>query len=265
MPTQTDRIAAAITASGVLDGFTVTVRVSARRRALGVTVEPGGTALTVAVPATIESDETVQILRRMRPRIAGHVLRARENAPAGPTPELVDGEGFMWLGRSARLRLVDGTAPVERVHTDTGYWLHAGRDLLAREGARPIVRWYCEQGTAWLRQEAPRFWCRMAASGAPLPELRVANIGRKRWGKYEPARHRVTLAWQSLQLPPSLARYVIVHELAHATRPGGAPHGPEFWRAADRGIPLAREKRRRLDKEGRTVWMGETAPRPAAN
>lgn len=256
MPTA-EQISAAIAADGILDGFTVNVRISDRRRTPGVTVEPGGTTLTLAVPAALDTERLITGLHRIRPKIAGRVVRARENAPDFHVPALVDGAGFRWLGRSLKLRTLDGRAHVERA---AGERLHAGRDLLARDGARPIIHWYCEQGTAWLQQEAPALWSRLMPPGTPLPALRVADIGRKRWGKYEPTRHRVTLAWQTMQLPPSLARYVLGHELAHATRPAGAAHGPEFWRVTERVIPLARQEQRRLAREGATVWMGDTRP-----
>ncbi|MEU8672693.1 YgjP-like metallopeptidase domain-containing protein [Streptomyces anulatus] len=252
-----EQIHTAIVASELFDGFTLAVRMSARRRTFGVTVEPGGTDLTIAVPAGATPEQTVAALRRMRGRIASSVNRARDFAPDWQVVDLVNGQGFTWLGRPARLRLRDGRAPVERVQDGHGWWMHAGRDLLARDGARPLIRWYCAEGTAWAQKEAPALWSRIARSGALLPELRAANIGGRRWGKYEPARHRVTLAWQTLQLPVSLARYVLAHELAHATRPAGAAHGPEFWRMAERALPGARQEQQRLDREGGTVWMGD--------
>ncbi|MFJ9188733.1 YgjP-like metallopeptidase domain-containing protein [Streptomyces anulatus] len=252
-----EQIHTAIVASELFDGFTLAVRVSARRRTFGVTVEPGGADLTIAVPAGATPEQTVAALRRMRGRIASSVNRARDFAPDWQVVDLVNGQGFTWLGRPARLRLRDGRAPVERVQDGYGWWMHAGRDLLARDGARPLIRWYCAEGTAWAQKEAPALWSRIARAGALLPELRAANIGGRRWGKYEPARHRVTLAWQTLQLPVSLARYVLAHELAHATRPAGAAHGPEFWRMAERALPGARQEQQRLDREGGTVWMGD--------
>lgn len=261
MPHTTKQITEAITASGILNTLTVTVRVSPRRRTLGITTKPGGHTLTIHVPTNTTPAEVVQTLESISDRIARLIHRARENTPEHPTLELVSGAQVMWLGRSARLAIRDGNAPVERVH-GPGHWLHAGRDLLAREGARPIIRWYQEQGTAWLHQQAPALWHRMAPPGTPLPELRVDDIGRTRWGKYQPDRHRVTIAWQALQLRPTLATYVVVHELAHATHPSGRPHGPQFWSAAARGCPLAREVHQTLSQEGRTVWMGDTATSP---
>jgi predicted metal-dependent hydrolase len=251
-----EQISAAVTADGVLDGFTVAVRISDRRRSLNVTVEPGGTTLTVALPAAADPEHVIAGLRRMRPKIAARVVRARENAPDFHVPALIDGAGFTWLGRPLRLRTLDGRTPAARVAER----LHVGRELLTRQGAKPIIRWYCAQGTTWLEQEAPDLWSRLMPPKTPLPVLRVADIGHKRWGKYEPARHRVTLAWQTMQLRPSLARYVLGHELAHATRPPGAAHGPQFWRVTERVIPHARQEQRRLTQEGRTVWMGDIRP-----
>ncbi|MFB8023578.1 YgjP-like metallopeptidase domain-containing protein [Streptomyces rubiginosohelvolus] len=254
-----ERYRAAIAASGLFDGFTLRVRVS-RRRSFGVTVEPGGAVLSIAVPVAASPEDTVTALGRMRHRIASSVNRAREFAPDFQVVDLVNGQGFTWLGRPARLRVLDGRAPVVRVQDGHGWWIHAGRDLLAREGTRPLIRWYCAEGTEWAQREAPALWSRIASPGTSLPVLRAADIGRKRWGKYEPARHRVTLAWQTLQLPAPLARYVLAHELTHAARPAGAPHGREFWRMAERALPGAREEQQRLDREGGSVWMGDVRP-----
>ncbi|MFD0393391.1 hypothetical protein ACFQ3Z_16290 [Streptomyces nogalater] len=92
----------------------------------------------------------------MQDRIAGAALKARAVAPDHPTVNLVSGEGFRWLGRPERLRVLDGRGPVDRVHTSVYGWrLHAYRDDLAKHGARPIIDWYRREGTAWLQREAP--------------------------------------------------------------------------------------------------------------
>ncbi|MEU2462109.1 YgjP-like metallopeptidase domain-containing protein [Streptomyces sp. NPDC012473] len=263
-----EQIAAALSESGILEGFTVHVRVSSRRRTWGITVEPGGTTLTLHAPATARPEDSVTFVRRVRHRIGRASNKARTCAPEHPVKDLANGESYYWLGRPSRLRLLDGAgspverwldsaaSPVERVNTGHGWWLHVDRDAVAAHGNRPLIRWYCTQGAAWLEKEAPSRWSRMAGR-APLPQLHVADIGRRRWGKYEPERHRVTLAWQTLQMPLPFARHVVVHELAHAMKPRGAAHGPEFWRLMERTIPGAREERRRLDDHGRTLWMGD--------
>ncbi|MGW7708293.1 M48 family metallopeptidase [Streptomyces sp. NPDC054771] len=264
MPTLSDQIRAALTEADVLGDLAVTVRISGRRKRLGITVEPGGREVTLHAPATARPQDAVDFVRAVRHRIGRAALKARENAPDHPVKELVNGESIYWLGMPARLRLLDGDAPmIERVSTGHGWWMHLHRDAV-QHGARPFIRWYSEQGTELLGREAPQWWARMAYR-QPLPEVRVADIGRTRWGKYEPARHRVTLAWQTLQLPLAHVRYVLVHELAHATRPAGRAHGPEFWRVVERTMPGARDVKRQMDQQGRTAWMGDIhAPRTGA-
>jgi predicted metal-dependent hydrolase len=254
-----DQIKAALKEADLLTACAVHVRVSARRRTLGATVEPGGQAVTIAVPAGARPADVVASMRRLNDRIVGAVLKARAVAPDHRVKDLVNGEGFDWLGRSARLRVIDGHGPVERVRDGFGWWMHAERGDLERRGGRPLVDWYCREGTAWLEQEAPAWWSRMQY-GREMPALRVADIGRKRWGVYHHTPHRVTLAWQTLQLPPRMATYVLVHELAHATHPGGRPHGPEFWRVVRRALPLYERDRGDMNELGRTVWMGDVTP-----
>ncbi|MFE5037074.1 YgjP-like metallopeptidase domain-containing protein [Streptomyces sp. NPDC056683] len=256
-----DQIKTALEEAGLLTAYTVHVRVSARRRSsVGAAVEPGGKAVTIAAPASVQPADVVASVRRMHDRIIKGLVQAQKFAPAHPVKELVNGEGFEWLGRSARLRVIDGHGTVERVQDGHGWWMHADRAALERHGGRPIVDWYCREGTAWLEREAPAWWSRMQY-GRPMPALRVADIGRKRWGVYAHGPHQVTLAWQALQVPRPMATYVLVHELAHATRPGGKPHGPEFWRVVRRALPLFERDRDDLNEYGCSVWMGDVTPR----
>jgi predicted metal-dependent hydrolase len=255
-----DQIRAALEDAGLLTAYAVNVRVSTRRRTLGATIEPGGKAVTIAVPAGAQPDDVTAGVRRMHDRIIGGLVDAQKFAPAHPVKDLVNGEGFEWLGRSARLRVIDGHGPVQRVRDGFGWWMHADRDDLARHGGRPVVDWYCREGTAWLEEQAPAWWSRMGYM-RPMPALRVADIGRKRWGVYHHTPHRVTVAWQALQFEPRMATYVLVHELAHATRPGGRPHGPEFWRVVRRALPSYERDRDDVNALGCSAWMGDVSDR----
>lgn len=255
-----DQIKAALEGAGLLTAYAVNVRVSARRRTLGAAIEPGGQAVTLAVPAGAQPADVADGVRRMHARIVGAAVKAQQFAPAHPVKDLVNGEGFEWFGRSARLRIVDWPDPVQRVRDGFGYWMIADRGDLERRGGRPLVDWYCREGTAWLEEAAPAWWARMGYP-RPMPALRVADIGRKRWGVYAHTPHRVTLAWQAFQLPVSMATYVLVHELAHATRPGGRPHGPEFWRVVRRALPLYERDKAEMDRLGCSVWMGDVSGR----
>ncbi|CAL9668989.1 hypothetical protein SUDANB145_07313 (plasmid) [Streptomyces sp. enrichment culture] len=233
------------------------IKISTRRKTLGMTMQPGDPGITLHVPAGTRPADVVTVLARNADRIGGMLVKARKHAPDHPVKELVNGSGFVWLGFSARLRLVDNpTVPLEYVH-DGQQWWQLDRAAIP-QGAKPFIAWYIREGTTWLNQHhvAASQWNLMAGD-RPMPTVRAADIGRRRWGSYNQETHTVRIAWQTLQLPHHLVRYVLAHELTHALQPGGPPHGSQFWRAFERSWPGAQQDARRLDEEGRSVWMGD--------
>jgi predicted metal-dependent hydrolase len=234
------------------------VRVSARRKTFGMSITPGEEGATVAVPESMADrpDFVLKVLRGNIHRLVAMVVKAREHAPDTSARELVNGEGFLWLGRSRRLRLVDDAAvPLRLVNDGHGGWLHLDRQA-AKLGTRPFIDWYVKEGAAWLAQNTTGMWSRVGGA-AEAPVIRAADIGARRWGTYDGRRHEVRIAWQTFQLPPNMIRHVLTHELVHASRPGGKPHGPEFWRRFECAWPGCREDMRRLNETGRSVWMGD--------
>lgn len=247
----------ALTADDRLARHVAHIKISARRKTLGMSMKPGDPGITLHVPDDARPAEVVNLLSRSRDRIGALLVKAREHAPDHPVKHYIGGESYAWLGRTYRLRLVDGAPePVQLVHTGQ-WWMQLTRDA-ARQGAQPFTDWYSQEGTRWLHPEAARWWPLMT-SGRPAPTVRAADIGRARWGYYDRAMHEVRIAWQTLQLPPRLIRHVLVHELVHATRPAGKPHGPEFWRAFTRTMPGARQDQRDLTEAGRSIWMGDVS------
>ncbi|MGW3445648.1 YgjP-like metallopeptidase domain-containing protein [Streptomyces sp. NPDC001076] len=250
-------IKAALEKDARLTKYVHQVKVSTRRKTLGMSIKPGEPGITLHVPVGTSADTVIATLVGNIDRLVGLTSKAREHAPDHPPKELVNGSGFLWLGRSDRLKLVDhARVPLERAHS--GQWWF----LLSREamplGARPFIDWYVREGTTWLSQEAAPMWSRMAGT-RPMPTVRAADIGRRRWGTYHRGKHEVRLAWQTFQLRPTLVRHVLAHEFTHALVNARKPHGSEFWHAFERGHVGAREEARQLDEEGRRVWMGDLA------
>lgn len=256
MSTVAEQITTALAADRGLGLYTFEIRTSARRKTLGASVPAGSRTITLAVPEGASAEAVIRFVKTNRHRIGGLLNRAAECPPDHPVKELVPGEGFAWLGRSGRLRLVDEPGTVRRVTDGHGPWMELDRTIAARRDPKPLIDWYIREGTWHAVREAAPWWARMAPR-EPAPTVRAGNIGRRRWGKYNPADHTVTLAWQTFQLPRDLVELVLVHELAHATRPAGKSHGPEFWRTFERALIGARQQKRQLDEDGRHVWMGD--------
>jgi predicted metal-dependent hydrolase len=62
---------------------------------------------------------------------------------------------------------------------------------------------------------------------------------RTRWGSCSPS-GRISLNWRLVQLPASVADYVLLHELAHLKH---LNHSARFWREVERICPWHREAR----------------------
>lgn len=58
--------------------------------------------------------------------------------------------------------------------------------------------------------------------------------------------------WATMQLPPELVDYVLVHELAHHHHPD---HSQDFWRTVERALPDYQARRDRLRRVGPGLWL----------
>jgi hypothetical protein len=221
----------------------VRVKVSDRRRTVGLTVERDASITAVVPPDTDEAWLARAIIAK-RPWLFS---KLRERTETGlPQPrEYVTGEGFPYLGRSYRLLLVDdGPMPVR-------LWrgrLEMGRDC-ADDAAAHLVRWYRTVGMPWLDKRAAPWAQRMMTEVATL---RVRPLGY-RWGSCG-ADGTVNIHWATMQLPPDLIDYVLVHELAHVRH---HDHGANFWRIVERAMPDASARRVRLRHAGASLWLPE--------
>jgi predicted metal-dependent hydrolase len=72
---------------------------------------------------------------------------------------------------------------------------------------------------------------------------------RSRWGACS-GKGAITLNWRLLQMPPDVADYVMLHELAHLRQPN---HSRRFWREVDRLCPFWRDAERWLRAHGREL------------
>ena len=201
---------------------------------------------------------------------------AEKDALTGPpiAKQFVEGEGFAYLGRSYRLSLtadtpgvrLDEGRPVQQarsgsartadppaVRLDRGRFHLAAAD--ADRGAAAMRRWYIDVGGQWLRRRI-RPWAARLSEDAVAVDVRDLGF---RWGSARPTDgpQRINVHWATLQLPPSLIDYVLVHELAHLRETN---HTPEFWSTVSRLMPGFELQKANLAAIGKNIWLGSTAP-----
>ncbi|GAA4908420.1 M48 family metallopeptidase [Streptomyces coeruleoprunus] len=241
-----------------VDGLPLHVRVSPRRKRLGLTVERGG-SLILRVPEGCDPERAETFVRDSRQWIERKLRLGAERRQLHPTRSLRDGEIHRYLGRDYPLLLVD--------EPDAAVRLVAGRFQLSstvagdpREARKAMAAWYCGAGQRWVRGRLQPWAARMDVGE---PTVRVRDLGH-RWGTYRANQGvaaesgQIALHWAVFQLPIHLVDYVIAHELAHMRVAG---HGPAYWRLLSRALPEAREMKEELDELGRRVWMGDVDDR----
>ena len=209
------------------------VRRSDRRRALEITVDRGG-ELILSAPHAVPDVTLRDFVQRKRMWVYKQLARRDALPHQAPRKMFVDGEGFGYLGRSYRLKLVP--------ESDAAVKLIGGRFVmpkaLARGGREHLIRWYCARGKLWLAAKVSEYSARMEVQPA---DVRVQDLGY-RWGSCGKG-SRLYFHWKTILLPPRIAEYVVVHEMAHLLE---AHHTPEFWRRVERAMP---------DFDRRRAWL----------
>lgn len=218
-----------------VDDLHLTVRHSQRRKTMQITVERDGDLILSAPPGT-DRELLLAFVREKRFWIYTKLAEKDRLQRQVPRKEFVGGEGFLYLGRSYRLKLVD--------RQDVPLKLIAGRFCLRRDAlpaAREhFIRWYGERARAWLSSRVADYRSRMEVFPAGV---RVQDLGY-RWGSCGKG-DWLYFHWKAILLPARIAEYVVVHEIAHLHEPH---HTPAFWLRVERAMP---------DYLQRKAWLAE--------
>ena len=218
-----------------VDDLQLTVRRSARRRTLEITVERSG-ELSISAPTDADPALLREFVLEKRFWIYTKLAEKERLQRAVPRKEFVGGEGFLYLGRSHRLKIVDSQ--------DVPIRLANGRFALRRdalpEARDQFIGWYTAHAKPWLANKVAEYAGRMDVRPAGV---RVQDLGY-RWGSCGKG-EVLYFHWKSILLPPQIAEYVVVHEMAHLHEPH---HTPAFWARVERAMP---------DLGRRRAWLAE--------
>ena len=218
-----------------VDDLRFTLKRSGQRRTMQITVERSGELVLCAPPGVAEArlrDFALEKRFWIYTRLAEKDRLQRRV----PIKDYEDGEGFLYLGRSHRLKLVEAQ--------DVPLKMGNGRFLLWRDavdnGRAQFVHWYSERARVWLAGRVAEYRSRMevAPAGVKVQDLgyRWGSCGKGEWLYFH---------WKTILLPARIAEYVVVHEMAHLHE---RHHTPEFWRRVERAMP---------DFAQRKVWLAE--------
>jgi hypothetical protein len=231
----TNRLPEKVGGSLVVDDLKFAIARSARRRTMQITVERNG-ELSLSAPPGVDRSELRAFVVEKRFWIYTKLAEKERFQRRLPVKEYVDGEGFSYLGRSHRLKVV--------AEQDVSLRLTKGRFMLRRDAVRHgrerFVGWYSEKGRSWLARRVAEYQSRMEVEPAGV---RVQDLGY-RWGSCGKGGW-LHFHWKTILLPAQIAEYIVVHEMAHLQNPH---HTADFWLRVERAMP---------DFARRSAWLAE--------
>lgn len=185
----------------------LTVRESARRRTVSMGVERDGELLILA-PKGVEAAQLRRLVLTRQDWLYARLAEKAQLHRTPPTREYVNGEGFLFAGRSYRLLLVPRDPDGAALRLSGGRF-ELQRDHVA-EGRETFIGWYSEQLLGWTEQHLHRGSARLRVTPN---SVRVTDLGH-RWGTCS-AGGGLALHWRVALLPRRIAQYVLLHELVH--------------------------------------------------
>lgn len=156
---------------------------------------------------------------------------------------LLQGQGFLYLGRSYRLKLV-ADADVS-LRLKNGRW-EMSEAFIVREGqpaARKAFRdFYIAKGL--------QIFTERVRSLAPLVGVHPGEIAIKELGYHWAscgAGGTLNFHWKTMMAPQSVIDYIVVHELCHLHH---RDHSDAFWNEVDKVLPQYQERKQWLRVNG---------------
>lgn len=208
-----------------IDDLTIEIRRSPRRRTVDLVVDRFGD-LVINVPEALNEAQVIGIVRRKQEWIYTKLQQKESILKPGNAKEYVTGEGFYYLGKKYRLKLVADKA-------DAPLRLLNGRFVMSRQAAKQgrdhFISWYTRRGKEWIRGAVELLRERVAVTPRSVV---VRDLGY-RWASCN-TQKTVYFHWRVTLMPPNIIRYLVLHELVHLHEPN---HSPAFYRRLARACP----------------------------
>ena len=212
------------------------------RKTTDIVIERNG-VVTVHPPKGFTPEQVDAVVESKRIWIYRNLAEWRDLNATTVMREWVNGETFLYLGRSYRLALVS--------EQDTDLQLKEGRFCLKRtlieQGGETAAKrafevFYCEKGELRIRERVVYFAPKVGVH--PL-ETAVKALGY-RWASCT-KNGKLAFHWKCMMAPPKIIDYMVVHELCHLHQRN---HTDAFWNEVDKVIPDYQERKMWLRKHG---------------
>ncbi|MCF7990492.1 MAG: M48 family metallopeptidase [Thiohalocapsa sp.] len=215
------------------------------RKTTDIVIERTG-RITVRAPEGYTPEQVDAVVRSKRMWIYRNLAEWRDLNASAVVREWVNGETFLYLGRSYRLALVSDDGPA--IQLKEGRFrlqravIEAGSVAAARQA---FETYYTDKGLERFGRRvayyAPKVGVEAAAVKVKDMGYRWASCGRS---------GVLNFHWKSMMAPARIIDYIAVHELCHLHH---RDHSDAFWNEVDKVMPDYRERKDWLRRHGASL------------
>ena len=202
------------------------------RKTMSIYVEPEGT-ITVRAPEETPIKKINSVIELKSYWIYKALAEVKELNSSKIHRKYVDGEGFMYLGKSYRLKKV--TDNNKSLSLNQGYFLL--NDKKTKDVKKAFVDFYKKKAKEFIPKKVDYFAKKL---GVEPKSIKVMDL-KKRWASK--SKKGLNFHWKIMLAPITVIDYVIVHELSHFKHQN---HSDAFWELIESVMP---------DYLGRKNWL----------
>ena len=215
--------------------------VRTRRKTFALIVQRDG-SLVVRAPLRASDQQIRELVRKKEKWIIAKQEAARRTYAALRPREFVDGEGFLYLGKSYKLAIVEGNRPT--LFLSDQFYLAR----FALPHAEAVFKaWYKQQASRIISERAAWY---AAQNGFVYKRVNITGA-RTRWGSCG-ARGTLNFTWRLILAPLRVIDYVVIHELAHLKQKN---HSKAYWSEVRRLMPDYKVQISWLNANGQTLHL----------
>lgn len=215
------------------------------RKTTDIVIERNGT-IVVRPPKDLSPEQIDSIVESKRLWIYRNLAEWLDLNAAAVVREWVNGETFLYLGRSYRLALISN-ADFNLKLKDGRFYLN--RSIVDEKGfdaAKKVFEdFYCNKGFQHINARVNYFAPKV---GVKPVSVTVKEIGYQ-WASCS-STNSLNFHWKCMMAPSKIVDYVIVHELCHIRTKN---HSDVFWNEVDKVMPDYRERKEWLKLNGASL------------
>ena len=208
-----------------------------RRKTIALQITDDAT-LIVKAPFDA-SDETIMgVVSKHKKWIERKRRDIEARDPKFSPKEFVNGEGFLYLGRYYRLKIMDEQeVPLK---FENGFYLSRNALPHARD---VFIEWYKDMAHEKISERVGWY---AQKRGFKYNKVNITNA-QKRWGSCSSSNRNLNFSWRLIMAPLPVIDYVVIHELVHLEERN---HTKAFWNRVKMLMPDYEKHKDWLKKYG---------------